>query len=409
MTPDRKFGRPRRLLLAAGALLVAALSGACLIYPPAYVYRVLVWQNSDVFDWQKFPARPLRAAAEPYRFVSEPAPRVEALFAELAHVSNWNEFLQENETQAFLVIQNERILFERYFNGSSEDSIVTSFSAAKSIDSLLIGMAIDEGLIESAQTPITRYLPELRGQDPRLEQVTIEHLLRMSSGFEYQEFRALLFNSDDALSSYHPNQRAVSLEHTRLELLPGSRFRYNKYHPQLLGMILERTTGMSVTEYTQTRLWDRLGMEYARSWSLDSVESGFEKMETGVNARARDFAKIGALVLAGGRWRGKQIVSPNWLRISTGPHLPADADRYYPDFFRTLPGHAYYQYMWWGFVRKDGSYDIAAHGNKGQFIYVSPKSKLIIVRNGIDYGIPVEEWFRLFFEFSQQFQESDRP
>src|SRR5262249_19642665 len=151
---------------------------------------------------------------------------------------------------------------------------------------------------------------------------------------------------------------------------PGQYFRYNKYHPQLLGMILERTTGMSVTRYLQTRLWDALGMEYDGSWSIDSQASDFEKMETGVNARAIDFAKLGVLYLNGGRWQGRQVLSQTWVDESTRPLLPENYATYYPAFFTMFPGQAYYKYMWWGLARNGDAHDFWAAGDKGQYIYV---------------------------------------
>lgn len=389
----------RAISLCGAAALLLAFLVACATYPSSYVYRVLVWQQADVFDWQKFPARALVAPADKRPLEEAPDDRVATRFAAIAGVQDWDKFLEENDTQAFLVIKDNRIVYERYFNETQRDTMVTSFSVAKSIDSLLIGMAIDEGLIDGVDQPITRYLPELLDQDPRLASVTIEHILRMASGFEYTEFKPWIFGSDDPLSSYFPDQRRISLQRARPILSPGIRFRYNKYHPQILGMILERSSGVSVTEFTQTRLWNRLGMEYDGSWSLDSEESGFEKMETGVNARARDFAKIGALALAGGQWQGKRLVSEAWLRRSTAPYLPDDYEGYYPEFFQLLPGKSYYQYMWWGFVRPDGSYDFSASGNRGQFIYVSPQANVVIVRHGIEYGVAPRDWFRYFYEY----------
>ena len=135
----------------------------------------------------------------------------------------------------------------------------------------------------------------------------------MSSGLAYDESGWFLFNGDDPLTTYHPDQRQLALTNTRIAGPPGETFSYNKYHPQLLGMILERTTGMSVTAWTQTRLWDPLGMEFDGAWTLDSEASGFEKMEAGLNARAIDFAKLGRLFLHEGEWDGTQIVSPAWV------------------------------------------------------------------------------------------------
>jgi CubicO group peptidase (beta-lactamase class C family) len=213
----------------------------------------------------------------------------------------------------------------------------------------------------------------------------------------------LVLNGDDPLTTYYPDQRKLALERTRISDLPGARFRYQKHHPQLLGMILERTTGRSVTSYPQTRLWDRLGMEFEGSWSLDSDASGFEKMETGVNARAIDFAKLGVLYLNGGRWHDTQIISGAWVAEATQPYFPQTDPPYYPEAFAAWPGRAYYGYMWWGMARDGAAYDFTAAGDKGQYIYVSPHKKLVIVRNGIHYGLPSVEWLKLFYRFASEY------
>jgi len=383
--------------------IVFALVLAVLVYPPEYVYRVLVWQDSDAFDWQKFPSHPLSAAPTPYHFDAAPDPRVEQLFEQITGAEDWNRFLEENGTQAFIVIQNGTILYENYFNDTRRDSIVTSFSVAKSFGSALIGIAIQEGYIKSVNDPITDYLPELAERDSRFNKITIRHVLLMASGLEFNEMRPMLFNGDDPLTTYYPDQRKITLENTHIIDPPGLYFQYNKYHPQLLGMILERATGMPVTTYLQTRIWDPLGMEFDGSWSTDSKESDFEKMETGVNARAIDFAKFGVLFLNGGLWEGKQVIPRAWVDESTQPLLPENYPDYYDDFVKTLPGQGYYKYMWWGMAREGDSYDFAAEGDKGQSIFVSPQKDMVIVRNGTEYGIPAEEWLRLFYEFASQY------
>ena len=392
-----------RFVLVVIGVMVLVVAAALLIYPPVYVYRTLVWQGSDAFDWQKFPAHPLHAAATPFLFPVRPDPRVAALFQQLAGAKDWQRFLEANHTQALIVIKDGTVVYENYFNHTQRDSIVTSFSAAKSFTSALIGIAIQEGYIKSVDDSITTYLPELAKRDLRFKEITIRDLLLMSSGLAYQEFRPLLFNSDDILTSYYPDQRKIALVNTQISERPGQHFRYNKYHPQLLGMILERTTGMSVTAYLQTRIWDKLGMEFSGSWSIDSKTSDFEKMETGVNARAIDFAKLGVLFLNGGRWQGHQVIAESWVHESTQPLLPKNYTDYYTQWFTTLPGQAYYKYMWWGMTRAEDAYDFTAYGNKGQFIYVSPQKHLVIVRNGIEYGIPTEAWLTLFYKFASQY------
>jgi CubicO group peptidase (beta-lactamase class C family) len=376
---------------------------AMLFYPPEYVFRTIAWQDSDAFDWQKFPSHPLKASPRPYFFEKTADPQVEKLFEKISGAENWNSFLAANQTQAFIVIQDGKIRYENYFNNTQRETMLTSFSVAKSFDSALIGLAIQEGFIKSVNDPITDYLPELAERDPRFKEITIRHVLLMASGLEYEEFRPLLFNSDDILTSYFPDQRKITLENTHIIDPPGQYFRYNKYHPQLLGMILERSTGMLVSTYLQTRIWDKLGMEFDGSWSTDSLSSDFEKMETGVNARAIDFAKFGVLFLNGGQWQGKQVLSKSWVDESTRPLIPENYSDYYTEWFTSMPGKGYYKYMWWGLAREDGSYDFSAEGNKGQFIYISPGKKLVIVRNGVEYGIPSGDWLKLFYEFASQY------
>ena len=391
------------LIFGLLSLIGVILLYASIAYSPAYVYRVLVWQDSDAFDWQKFPNHPLSAAPTAYHFDSVPDPLVEDLLKQLSGAEDWNSFLEANGTQAFIVIQDGTILYENYYNDTQRDSSVTSFSVAKSFGSALIGKAIEEGYINSVDDPITIYLPELAGRDPQFNEITIRHLLLMASGLEYTEMRPLLFNGDDPLTTYFTDQRKLALENTHIIDPPGLYFQYNKYHPQLLGLILERTTGMTVTQYLQTRIWDPLGMEFGGSWSTDSKNSDFEKMETGVNARAIDFAKFGALYLNGGLWEGQQVIPKAWVDESTQPLLPEDYSDYYNDYVKAMPGQGYYKYMWWGMAREGGSYDFTAEGDKGQFIYVSLENHMVIVRNGVKYGIPSEEWLRLFYEFASQY------
>jgi CubicO group peptidase (beta-lactamase class C family) len=392
-----------RIVVVLVALIVIALAAAVVTYPPEYIYRVLVWQESDAFDWQKFPSHPLQAAGTPFRFEVSPDPRVEELFSQLTGAPDWGRFLAGNRTQAFLVIQDGVIRYENYFNDTQRDSIVTTFSVAKSFDSALIGIAIDEGYIQSVDDPITDYLPELALRDARFKEITIRDILLMASGLDYREMRPLLLNGDDPLTTYHTDQRRITLENTHIIDPPGAYFQYNKYHPQILGMILERTTGISVTDYLQAKIWDPLGMEFDGSWSTDSVDSDFEKMETGINARALDFAKFGQLYLNGGSWQGAQVVPRAWVDESTQPLLPSNYGEYYSDWFGAMPGRGYYKYMWWGMARPDGGYDFTAAGDKGQYIYVSPRKDLVIVRNGTEYGLDSLQWLRLFYDFASQY------
>lgn len=384
------------------SLLIIWSAAGVIVYGPEYVRRVLVSRESSVDDYlNNFRLSELSASETPFAFeVALDEEAVRSAFERALGVEDLDEFLSDAETQALIVIKDDSILYEGYFNGTRRDSVVTSFSVAKSFDSALVGIAIDEGFIGGVDDAITDYLPELAERNPGFESITIGDLLRMAAGLEYRELRWFLFNGDDPLTTYYPDQRQISLENTHIVEPPGEHFNYNKYHPQLLGMILERATGMSVTELTQTRLWDRIGMEYDGAWALDSEESGFEKMEAGLNARAIDFAKFGRLYLDNGNWFGEQVVSADWVAESTQLDPATQNEAYFSKSFGPYVydgGKGYYKYFWYGRLRDGQPADFAAEGDHGQYIYVSPANGVIIVRNGTGYGIPSNEWIDAFY------------
>ena len=153
--------------------------------------------------------------------------------------------------------------------------------------------------------------------------ITLADLLTMASGLRYEESSFPFPWGDDTYTYYGTDLRSEALDRTEVEGPPGERWHYNNYNPLLLGLVLERATGESVSEQMSRRLWRPLGAASDASWSLDSDESGFEKLESGVNATALDYARFGLLFLHGGRWNGRRIVSRRWVRC--GDRRP---DRY---------------------------------------------------------------------------------
>lgn len=370
-------------LLIGVTLVLAAPNWA------TYTGRVLAWRASDIQDYEKFPSRIVNNAAPTFFFKQGPTPAnlatIEYRYKGKILRDGFDQFLESTGTTAFIVISDDTIVYEKYFNGYQRDSINTSFSTAKSFVSTLIGIAIDEGFIGSVDDPITMYLPELRGKG--FDDILIRHLLKMSSGIKYQEFPFL--NGDDAKTYYFPDLRWLALKDTSVTGRPGQQFLYNNYHPLLLGLILERATRQSVSGYLEQKIWKPLGMEFPASWSVDSEQSGFEKLESGLNARAIDFAKFGRLLLNKGNWNGKQIVSEAWVNEAM---LPASASHQFwniSDWAHTEG--VYYGYMWYARPRRDGSTDFWAWGRYGQFIYVAPKEKIVIVRSGSQGGA-VDSW-----------------
>jgi CubicO group peptidase (beta-lactamase class C family) len=352
-------------------------------YSPEYVYRELFMNLGGPYDFRILPERKLSASQAPFHFAVDTTKEklVQETFQSNPHIKDLEAFLQGTGTQAFLVIQNDAVIYERYFLDHQRDSVVTSFSIAKSFDSALIGIAIQEGYIKSVEDPITDYLPELANRDPRFKEIQIRHLLMMASGLRYDSGRPFSFG-DDNLTSGYDDLRHLALTETQVIEPPGMTFLYNNYNPMLLGLILERTTGRPVTTYLQEKLWTPLGMEYDGSWSLDAEKNGFERMEVGINARAIDFAKLGRLYLSGGNWNGVQVIPTEWVKASTRDN----------GMIKEAP--IYYGYMWWGEKCNPGSQDFLATGDLGQFVYVSPARDLIIVRNGEKFGVESsgEEW-----------------
>jgi CubicO group peptidase (beta-lactamase class C family) len=370
------------------------------IYPDGALFlaRQVGWGDSTLRDYELFPERAISNAPPVFHFQQKLSPE---LFQSIEYSSEgqWKqagleEFLQATHTTSFIVLQDDAILYEGYFNGYSRDSIVTSFSVAKSFTSALVGIAIDEGYIGSIDDPMVEYLPELKGKG--FDELSIRHLLNMSSGIrflpdnEVSLLGELTQFTDEGMSYSYPNLRSLALQIRPDGGQPGVEFNYNNYHLLLLGMILERTAGRPVAEFLQEKIWQPLGMEYPASWSLDSEESGFELMQSGINARAIDFARFGRLFLSNGDWNGEQIISKAWVTESTAPD--ASDDRPWRSYADWKEANGYYKYLWWGKLKPDGSYDYMAQGHLGQWIAVSPQERVIVVRFGIsDEGVDAWE------------------
>jgi CubicO group peptidase (beta-lactamase class C family) len=366
--------------ISAGSLLLFTLVMVVVGYlsaPNFYLTRAIFWRESDYKDLERFPARTIHNAPPTFRFYELPADnpyasQVEAI-GDRGINGSFEDYLEASGTTAFLVVDDNKVLYEKNFNGYDERSLNTSFSMAKSFASALVGIAIDEGYIKSVDEPITNYIPELLKKDKRFESITIRNLLTMSSGIKYEEGGFLPWSeeADDTKTYYATNLRRLALN-CRIESRPDNYFEYNNYNPLLVGLILERATGMPVSRFMETKLWRPMGMEADGSWSLDSKKDGFEKMESGVNARARDFARFGMLYAKEGDWGGKQLISRGWVEESTRPDASTDPSQDY-------------QYFWW-VNTPDGKNHFSAQGNYGQYIYVAPEKDLVIVRLGKEEG-----------------------
>jgi CubicO group peptidase (beta-lactamase class C family) len=354
--------------------------------------RAMIWLDADVGDQHRFSSRAIPAGPDTSSLPAGPG-------IDLARASpgggagggSFDSFLRDRETLAFVVVHEDRLVYERYFAGANRRTLQTSFSVAKSFLSTLVGIAIDEGLIGSVADPVTDYLPELAARDDRFEWITIRDLLTMSSGLRYEEPEIPVPWGDDVATYYGVDLRDVGLNGSQIVGSPGAEWHYNNYNPLLLGVVLERATGMPVSDYMATRMWQPLGAEADATWSIDSAHSGFEKMESGLNATPVDYARFGLMFLHGGEWNGNRIVSEGWVRAATAADATAD------------PAQDY-QYFWWVDLERPGRF--YGLGNLGQYLYVAPDADVVIVRNGSDWGTGNETWLTIFREIADDLARS---
>lgn len=342
---------------------------------PETVWRIISHESSSIEDYKLFPARTLTASESPFEFeVGMGNGRVPTTITLNNSQQPLDAFLRETDTVAFIVIKQDAILLEQYSQGYDEATPSLAFSMSKSFLSILIGAAIDDGLIESVDQPVTDYVPELASAG--YDQVTLRHLLQMTSGMNYVEVEG----RDSSVHNrfYYTSRLEHELLRLDLAIEPGQEFSYKSGENALLGLILSRAIApQTITDYTQARLWQPLGMEHDGAWNLDS-EDGLEKTWCCLSATARDYAKLGRLMLHKGNWNGEQIIPAEWVTQST--KLDASDGSVWN-----------YQYQWW-LVSEDGG-DFTALGHLGQFVYVNSAQDVIIVRLGNSRGgLEWDEW-----------------
>ena len=349
--------------------------------------------DASVEDYRFFPYRVIHAGANPYDFLYNPLQlenlQITYKYADEMHTAALADFVVSTGSTSFIVVRDGIVVYEQYANGNGRNSTNTSFSAAKSLVSLMIGAAIDDGYILSHNQSIADFIPEFENTD--MANITIRDLLLMRSGIYYEETGFLCFRHD-AYTYWMPDLRRLALNHKRTTDRHDGRFHYNNYNPLLLGIILERAAGVPVSEYFERTFWQPIGANYDASWSLDSIRSGFEKMESGFNFRSIDFAKIGVVALNNGYFNGNQIISQEWLEKSIVTDFPVNNDEYIGTFLEGL--NIAYGYMWYSRLCKLGGVDFWAMGRFGQFLYISPANNVVIVRTGSTTRIDS-------FEFSQ--------
>jgi len=283
-----------------------------------------------------------------------------------------DDVLEDTDTDALLVIKNGRIVCERYLNRADATTHFNSYSMAKSFNSIMVGLALADGHIASVLDPVVKYVPELRGSG--YDGTTIQNLLEMRSGVDWDDNffaegttgrKAHLAAWVEASARYTDEGRNTTRAHP-----PGTTFNYNTMDAAVVGLVIESAVKMPVSKYLSERLWKPAGMESYGFYVLDGPPGvGREFTGGGFNAVLRDYGRIGLMMLDRGRANGRQILPASYVAESTKPSTTSDTE--------TKEPHLGYAYFWWPILNSQA---FTALGGEGQFIYVDPASRTVVVK-----------------------------
>lgn len=271
----------------------------------------------------------------------------------------WNKRIG---TVAYLVIKNDSIWFEKYYDNYSKDSKSNSFSMAKSVTSALLGKAIMDGYIKSLDQPVSDFIPEFK--EGLAAKVTVGDLSSMASGSNWDENYYSPFSITP--KAYYGDDIEDVMLNRKIVKEPGKAFEYSSGDTQFLAMVLRRATGKSLAEYLSESLWKPMGAEHDAPWLVDSKKNGVEKAYCCIASNARDFARFGKLYKDFGKWNGKQLLDSTFVAKSITPRFK---------------NHPEYGYGWW-LKKRNGKQFFMMRGHLGQYVIVQPEDNLIIVRLG---------------------------
>lgn len=276
--------------------------------------------------------------------------------------------LKKTGASSLVVIRNSKLIHEQYWKDHHSDSLLNSFSMAKGMLSLLVGFAIDDGLLDSEDQLVSSVFPEYADCE-YAKFLTVRHLMTMQGAFEWDEEYKHPFAENS--KQYFVGDLASQTLNVGLKEMPGVKYEYQSVCAQLLGLILRKITGRDLSAYLSEKLWIPLEMEYSAKWSTD--DKGVEKAFCCIHATARDFAKIGQLLMQNGEWNGKQILSEEFCRKLITPTKENTA------FGFNLwinENHRVPHYFFYGFL--------------GQFIIMIPDKNMVIVKTGLNNSLDVD-------------------
>jgi CubicO group peptidase (beta-lactamase class C family) len=349
--------KPFRNVVIFLAVVIVAFSAFAFATGKTHLFKAVIYNFSDIDDYTKFDNNTVAVSnGKPWA--------VAAAYNKISYPDTLNTLLEKLRTVGVLMIKNDSIVMEKYWDGYSDSSLSGSFSVAKSVTSLLIGAAIREGKIASVQQAVGDFIPEFK--EGEKANVKIIDLLTMSSGTNWDEsYWNPMTVTAEAYYGTDVYQTATSVS---MATVPGTLHSYKSGDTQLLGLILKKATGKTLSEYATEQLWQPLGAERAALWSVDHA-GGNEKAYCCFNSNTRDFARLGKLMLDSGKINGVPVIDSNYFKQS----ITACG-------IKDLKGNAcdYYGYQWW--IDPEHKEIFYARGILGQYIIVIPSKKMIIVR-----------------------------
>jgi CubicO group peptidase (beta-lactamase class C family) len=329
---------------------------------------------------QVFPARVFKHGATVFRLPKASVPMADVQYELGGRSYGLDSFIVRTHVAGLLVIQDGKIVLERYAQGNDENARWMSFSVGKSMVSTLTGAAIRDGVIKSIDDPITTYLPDLKGST--YESVTVRHLLQMSSGVKYNENYLDRTADINTVVECMAKREAGCIQRAVRSLpragLPGTIFNYNTAETHLLGLVVSAATGRFLADYLAEKIWGPFGMEQDGYWLLEA-ENGKEFSGGGLNMTLRDWGRFGQFILGGGEAAGRPVLPNGWLEEATRPLTPqVQYGKLYPGF------PLGYGYLWWLYPvgqvsvpNTAGAFE--AEGVFGQAIHIDRAKKLVVV------------------------------
>lgn len=364
------------LLLVAVALFFARdLRDLWLLHAYSQVFKPgKIAQNFRSLH-EKYATVPLRAAQEPVRLPVAPLPDPLPLQFEFEGQSfSVTEQIEQRQLTSMVILHRGQIVHEAYFQGNTAEKPVIVFSVTKSLMGLLTGIAVDQGFVHGLSDPVDRYAPELKGTP--YEGVTVQNVLDMCSGVRWREaytdrdaeiVQSLLASLTGSLNAY---TRRMQRERPQ-----GVFNQYTSMDTQVLGMVVAGATGQPLQHYFASQLWDRIYPEHPGYFMTD--QTGFVLAYGGLMVTPRDLAKVGLLMLRGGRnERGEAVLSPAWISASTTPDRP----QLMPGKRANSDAAEGYKNQWWFPVGRRGG-EFSAIGIYGQTLYVNPELDVVIASN----------------------------